>query len=184
MSVGLWQRLEQGSGEWRLCLAVNRWGARRLIARGFGVISRLGDGVFWYVLILALALFGGERGLQAALHMALVGVVAATLYHVLKRWTRRPRPFRRHAGIIAHVPPLDEFSFPSGHTLHAVGFTIIALAYFPLLAPLLLPFAVLVAASRVVLGLHYPSDVIAAALIASVLAGLSLRWVASASLLG
>lgn len=173
MSAGLWQRLEHGCGEWRLCLAANRWGARQAIGQLFGIVSRLGDGVFWYGLILALALFGGERGLHAALHMALVGACAATLYRLLKRWTRRPRPFRRHAGIIAHVPPLDEFSFPSGHTLHAVGFTIIALAYFPVLAPLLVPFALLVAASRVVLGLHYPSDVIAAALIGSVLAGAS-----------
>jgi len=174
MSAGLWQRLEHGCGEWRLCLAANRWGARQAIGQLFGIVSRLGDGVFWYVLILALALLGGERGQHAALHMALVGACAAMLYRLLKRWTRRPRPFRRHAGIIAHVPPLDEFSFPSGHTLHAVGFTIIALAYFPVLAPLLVPFALLVAASRVVLGLHYPSDVIAAALIGSVLAGASL----------
>jgi len=72
------------------------------------------------------------------------------------------------------VAPLDEFSFPSGHTLHAVTFTIIALAYAPLLAPLLLPFALLVAASRVVLGLHYPSDVLAATLIGCGLGAVSL----------
>jgi undecaprenyl-diphosphatase len=64
--------------------------------------------------------------------------------------------------VIAHIPPLDEFSFPSGHTLQAVSFTIIALAWYPLLAPLLLGFTSLVAASRVILGLHYPSDVLAA----------------------
>ena len=169
-SVQLWKNVEDWSGEWRLCLRCNRWVARRAIARFFGAVSRLGDGVFWYTLMLAIALGGGPAGRAAALHMALTGMAAAGLYRLLKRWTRRPRPFRAHAQIIAHVPPLDEFSFPSGHTLHAVCFTIIAIAYYPLLAPLLLPFALLVAASRVILGLHYPSDVLAASLIGAVLA--------------
>ena len=174
-SVQLWKNVEDWSGEWRLCIRCNRWLARRTLARFFGAISRLGDGVFWYALMLSIALFGHE-GRIAALHMALTGLVAAGLYRLLKRWTRRPRPFRAHSEIIAHVPPLDEFSFPSGHTLHAVCFTIIALSYFPLLAPLLVPFALLVAASRVVLGLHYPSDVIAASFIGCLLATGSL-WV-------
>ena len=169
-----WQRLEVGNGERRLCLAMNRWGARRVLTRFFSIVSRLGDGVFWYALMGLLAAFGGLRGIHAALHMACVGIVAATLYRTLKRWTRRPRPFRTHADITAYLAPLDEFSFPSGHTLHAVSFTLIALAYFPILAPLLLAFTLLVAMSRVVLGLHYPSDVLAATLIGCALAGSSL----------
>jgi undecaprenyl-diphosphatase len=175
-----WQRIEIGSGERRLCLAMNRWGARRALTRGFRLISRLGDGVFWYMLILLLALFAGQRGLHAALHMAGVGVVAALMYRTLKRWTRRPRPFRAHAEITPYIAPLDEFSFPSGHTLHAVSFTLIALVYFPWLAPLLVPFTVLVAMSRVVLGMHYPSDVLAASFIACALAGGSL-WLVPVS---
>lgn len=174
-----WQRLEIGSGERRLCLAMNRWGARRALTRFFRTISRLGDGVLWYWLIALLAAFGGTRGLHAAIHMAAVGIVAATLYRVLKRWTRRPRPFRSHADITPYVAPLDEFSFPSGHTLHAVSFTLVAIAYFPLLAPFLIGFTVLVAMSRVVLGMHYPSDVLAATLIGCVLAEASL-WLAPA----
>ncbi len=174
-----WQRLELGNGERRLCIALNRWGARQVLTRFFRTISRLGDGVFWYTLMAMLAAFGGTHGLRAAAHMAIVGIVAATLYRSLKRWTRRPRPFRTHADITAHIAPLDEFSFPSGHTLHAVSFTLVALAYFPALAPLLLPFTVLVALSRVVLGLHYPSDVFAATVIGGGLAASSL-WLARA----
>jgi undecaprenyl-diphosphatase len=80
---------------------------------------------------------------------------------------------------VPYIAPLDEFSFPSGHTLHAVSFTLVALAYFPVLAPVLVPFTVLVALSRVVLGLHYPSDVLAATVIGCGLAGLSI-WIAPA----
>ncbi|EQD54268.1 Phosphatidic acid phosphatase type 2/haloperoxidase, partial [mine drainage metagenome] len=130
---------------------------------------RLGDGVFWYVLMAVLSVFGGERGLRATVEMAATGLLALTLYRLLKHWTQRPRPFRSVDGIVAHVPPLDEFSFPSGHTLQAVSFSLIACAWFPMLTPLLLVFTLLVAASRIVLGLHYPSDVLAASVIGLVL---------------
>jgi undecaprenyl-diphosphatase len=173
-ALRLWRNVEAYSGEWRLCVACNRWMTSAHFARFFGVISRLGDGVFWYALMAALAAFAGATGRRAALQMALTGLVAAAMYRLLKRWTRRPRPFRTHLQIVAPVAPLDEFSFPSGHTLHAVTFTIIALTYFPILAPLLVPFTLLVAASRVVLGLHYPSDVLAATFIGCGLATASL----------
>jgi len=178
-SAQLWRTLEHRSGEWRWCLRGNQWAAGRAALRFFTLVSRLGDGVFWYALMLALALAGDAYGRIAALHMALTGFFATLLYRTLKRWTRRPRPFRAHRGIVAHIAPLDEFSFPSGHTLHAVAFTIIALAYFPLLAPLLIPFTLAIAASRVVLGLHYPSDVLAAILIACLLSGMSLSLAAA-----
>ncbi|MGH8159060.1 MAG: phosphatase PAP2 family protein [Rhodanobacter sp.] len=158
----------------RVCVAANRWGARRAVGWFFAGISRLGDGIFWYALMAALAMVGGQRGLIAAGHMAVTGLAALLLYRLLKRWTRRPRPYRVCPGVIARVPPLDEFSFPSGHTLQAVGFTIVALAWYPQLAPLLIGFTMLVAASRVILGLHYPSDVLAAILIGSGLGAASL----------
>jgi undecaprenyl-diphosphatase len=106
--------------------------------------------------------------------MAATGLAALSLYTWLKRYTRRPRPFAEDRRIHALARPLDQYSFPSGHTLHAVAFTGVALAYYPALAWLLLPFTALVAVSRVVLGLHYPSDVIAATGIGIGLASLSL----------
>jgi len=113
-------------------------------------------------------------GLAASAHLAVTGVISLALYKLLKRWTRRPRPFASDLRIRAWVAPLDEFSFPSGHTLHAVAFSIVAIAYYPALAFLLVPFTACVAVSRVVLGLHYPSDVLAAFGIGSALAALSL----------
>ena len=176
-SVRGWQKFELRSGEWRLCRACNRWVADRAVVHLFRWISRLGDGPVWYALMLGLALMGGEQGWMAALHMAAIGLIAASLYRLLKGWTRRPRPFRSHAGIVAHIAPLDEFSFPSGHTLHAVCFSIVATAWYPALLAVLLPFTVLIAISRVVLGLHYPSDVIIAIVIGAVIAGSSIPLV-------
>ncbi len=162
--------------ETRWCRRANHYCRRRRVRSTFAVISRLGDGVFWYTLMAALVLLHGLDGLRASVHMAATGVAALLLYKGLKRWTRRPRPYKADLRIRAWVAPLDEFSFPSGHTLHAVSFTVVALAYYPWLAPLLVPFSLAVAASRVVLGLHYPSDVLAAIFIAGLLASASLLW--------
>jgi undecaprenyl-diphosphatase len=95
--------------------------------------------------------------------MAGTGLVCTLIYKWLKSKTSRPRPFAVENAVRAGADPLDPFSFPSGHTLHAVGFSIVAIAFYPMLAWLLVPFTLLVAASRVVLGLHYPSDVLAGA---------------------
>ncbi|MGE6333812.1 phosphatase PAP2 family protein [Stenotrophomonas sp. NPDC077659] len=162
--------------EARLCRRANHYCRRRRVRGLFAVISRLGDGVFWYVLMGALVVMDGFDGLRASVHMAATGLAALLLYKGLKRWTRRPRPYAADLRIRAWVAPLDEFSFPSGHTLHAVSFTIVALAYYPWLAPLLVPFTFGVGLSRVVLGLHYPSDVLAATGIAALLASASLAW--------
>ena len=145
-------------------------------------MSRLGDGLFWYALMVVMVLLDGFDGLKASAHLAATGVFALLLYKTLKRWTRRPRPFASDIRIRAWVAPLDEFSFPSGHTLHAVAFTLVALAHYRMLAWLLIPFTASVAVSRVVLGLHYPSDVLAATAIGSALAAASLWLVPGVSL--
>jgi undecaprenyl-diphosphatase len=170
----LQKRFAAGDSGW--CLRANRWGERGRSRSYFAAVSRLGDGVFWYALMGVLILVDGLDGLAASAHLAATGVIALTLYKLLKRWTRRPRPFASDRRIHAWVAPLDEFSFPSGHTLHAVAFSIVAMAHYPMLAWVLVPFTASVAASRVVLGLHYPSDVLAATVIGSGLAGVSL-WV-------
>jgi undecaprenyl-diphosphatase len=58
-----------------------------------------------------------------------------------------------------------------------VVFTLVALEYYPVLAWLTVPFTLLVAASRVALGLHYPSDVLAGAALGAIVAALSLHLV-------
>jgi undecaprenyl-diphosphatase len=164
------------------CVRANRVCARDGALRYFAAVSRLGDGVAWYALMAALVACDGLAGLRASLHLAATGLVALALYKRLKRWTRRPRPFASDVRIRAWVAPLDEFSFPSGHTLHAVAFSLVAMAHYPALAWALVPFTASVAVSRVVLGLHYPSDMLAATAIGSALAALSLWLVPGVSL--
>ncbi len=152
------------------CLRLNQASRRRELERLFAVVSRLGDGVFWYALMLALLIVQGQTALPAVARMLAAGALALALYKWLKNRTIRPRPCARHDRIRISVAPLDEYSFPSGHTLHAVSFSIVAVYHYPMLAWLVGPFTVLVALSRMVLGLHYPSDVLAGALLGAALA--------------
>lgn len=160
--------------ELKICLLANRAIHRMTAERLFAVISRLGDGLAWYLLMGLLPLLYGPKAILASLHMGLTGLAALGLYYSLKGLTRRPRPYRRDRGIRLSVPPLDEFSFPSGHTLQAVAFTLVAVSWFPVLGWVLFPFTALVALSRVVLGLHYPSDVLAAIGLGTLLAAASI----------
>lgn len=156
------------------CVSVNRTFSAPLIQRFFAIISRLGDGVFWYTLMLCLPLLYGSKAIYVSLLMAAVGIVNLLLYKLIKRTTERERPCSVNTQIRLGTAPLDHYSFPSGHTLHAVAFTIVACFFYPQLAGVLIPFACLVAASRVILGLHYPTDVAAGALIGTLIATVGL----------
>lgn len=158
------------AAESRVCRRLNRGCDSPFVLGLFRAVSRLGDGVFWYCLMLALPLAFGEHGLVASVQMGVVALFGVLVYKSLKHRLVRERPYITQAGIFAGTPPLDRYSFPSGHTLHAVSFTLLAVAHFPLLGWVLIPFAVLVAASRVVLGLHYPTDVLAGGAIGATLA--------------
>lgn len=157
------------AAEYGLCRRLNRAASVRSIRGVFSIASRLGDGIFWYGLLLALPLIYGQPAIKPALCMALTGLTGVAVYKWLKHAIVRERPFITHLGISLGAAPLDRYSFPSGHTLHAVSFTWQAIAAFPELAWALIPLSMLIAASRVVLGLHYPTDVLAGAAIGAAL---------------
>lgn len=160
----------------RWALALHRGAERPDLLAVLVAASRLSDGVLWYLVIAALPLIDGAAGTACALQMAAVGAANLVVYLCLKYGIGRPRPFDVCPGIRACVRALDRFSFPSGHTLHAITFAIVLSHHYPGLAPPLWAFATLVAASRVVLGLHYPSDVLVGAAIGIVTANLVLLW--------
>ena len=154
----------------RVCVSLNRGIHVRPLLQLFRGTSWLGNGIFWYALMLALLAVEGDRARATVVHMVVTGLACTLAYKMLKRGTLRPRPFQVHQHIAAGAQPLDQFSFPSGHTLHAVAFTLVTCVYYPQLAVLVIPFTLLVATSRVVLGLHYPSDVLAGAALGALMA--------------
>lgn len=159
--------------ELRFCRYLNRSSGLPTPRAFFHAISRLGDGWIWYGLILFLVMAPG--GAPAAAHLALTGGVGLLTYKLIKRHAVRERPFITHPAINCAAAPLDRYSFPSGHTLHAVCFAVLGAHYLPELALPLAGFAFLVALSRIVLGLHYATDVAAGALLGGGLAFASLE---------
>lgn len=135
----------------------------------FSAISRMGDGPVWYLLMSALPVYAlatqTSKGFYAGGSLMVAGLIGLMVYRFLKTRLARERPFISHQDINCQNVPLDRYSFPSGHTLHAVMFATIALAWFPALAGLLVPLTCLIAVSRLVLGLHYPTDVVVGALL-------------------
>lgn len=160
-----------------ITVSVNRGCQTHCIKAFFAGISRLGDGVFWYTLMLLLPLLFGADGLRTSAKMLVAGVIALAIYKFLKERTGRPRPCAVSTRITRGTAPLDEFSFPSGHTLHAVTFSLIACSAHPGLMALVVPFAVCVALSRVILGLHYASDVAAGAILGLVVVEVADAWI-------
>ena len=162
------------AAEYSLCRKLNRGASFAIPRRVFQMASRLGDGVIWYVVILLLPILYGPIAVKPAVVMALTGTLGVAIYKLLKRVFVRERPFITHSTIDLAMVPLDRYSFPSGHTLHAVSFAWQATVHFPELGWVLVPLAALIAASRVVLGLHYPTDVLAGAAIGASLAELGI----------
>lgn len=145
------------------------------------VVSRLGNGVIWYSILAAMPLIGGFEVLPETILIGINALVCVAVYKFSKKVLQRERPFVTHSGISCVGTPLDKGSFPSGHTIHAVSFTIMFGTLYPPMLWVLVPLAVSIAISRVVVGHHYPTDVLMGALIGWGLASASLMLLPFAS---
>lgn len=159
-----------------LCRRVNRYGQAEWVRKPFAIVSKLGDWGFWAAIAGIIFLMQGAAAGPGLLHVGLTALVGVGIYKLLKRYLVRERPYVNNGTIRCGATPLDKYSFPSGHTLHAVSFTVMYVHMEPMLIFVCAPFAALVALSRVILGLHYPSDVLVGAVIGGTLAGLSRGW--------
>jgi undecaprenyl-diphosphatase len=164
----LWLQRERTVALWMHGAATRAW-----VVRVLNAVSRVGDGWIWYVVVACLPWAGGPTGPSASVRMIGVSLVNLAIYFIVKRWIARPRPFRTCPGIRECTRSLDEYSFPSGHTLHSVACSLILTVYYPVLGFIVWPLTLLIAVSRVVLGVHYPSDVIVGALIGAITAAIS-----------
>jgi len=144
---------------------VHRWRAPRWIRLWMICATHGGDGWLWYTLGVLILLLGGETYYRALAAASLAAGVGIVLFLGLKRLAGRKRPCHITPHCWATLLPPDQFSFPSGHTITAFAFAVPVGLFLPGLMPGLMFCALSIGVSRVLLGMHFLSDVIAGAIL-------------------
>lgn len=133
--------------------------------------SKTADGHLY--LIAALILIMCEQPRMASV-LILALCVERLIYFILKKNFKRNRPPQAIPGFKSVVEPGDQFSFPSGHTSAAFLFATLVSHWSPEFGGLLYLWAGLVGVSRVLLGVHFPTDTLAGAALGHSIAAFAL----------
>ncbi len=153
----------------RVMRRMNRWRAPRWIRFWMITATRMGDGWLWYSLGTILLAVGGSRGYEAVGAAGCAAIAGIFVFKALKKLSRRQRPCQLEPHCWSKVLPPDQFSFPSGHTMTAFSIALVVSFFYPGLEGPLYFLAASIAVSRVVLGMHFLSDVLAGAVLGSAL---------------
>jgi undecaprenyl-diphosphatase len=159
--------------DYRLMHRVNRCRPPKWMRLWMIMATRGGDGWLWWAAGSVVALFGGHERFAAIGAAVLASGLGILLFRKLKRTIGRRRPCALEPHCWATLLPPDQFSFPSGHTITAFAVTISLGAYYPVMLPGLLFCAASVAVSRILLGMHFLTDVMAGAAIGCALGVIS-----------
>jgi undecaprenyl-diphosphatase len=158
VAKAVWHQIQ--SNDYRLMRRVHRWRAPRWFRIVMIVATRGGDGWLWYAFGLILLLGGGEHRFAAIGAAASSAVAGILIFRALKHTSRRKRPCEIEPHCWASILPPDKYSFPSGHAITAFAVAVSVGLFYPYSQPCLLLAALLIAASRIILGMHFLSDVI------------------------
>lgn len=154
----------------RLMRRVNNWRAPHWVRVWMTFATRGGDGWLWYAMSLTILVFGGPDRYAALLSAGAAAGAGTLLFLALKRKARRHRPCVYAEHCWAKLLPPDQFSFPSGHSINAFAFAVAFCLYYPSWTVGLLFCAFSIAASRVILGMHFLSDIVVGAGLGTMLA--------------
>jgi undecaprenyl-diphosphatase len=167
----------------RLMRRMNRWRAPRWFRAWMIAATRMGDGWVWYGLGIMLLVYGGPQRYSAVCAAGAAAIAGILVFKALKRLSRRPRPCQVEPHCWSKILPPDQFSFPSGHTMTAFSIALVVSFFYPSLEGALFFLALSIAVSRIVLGMHYLSDVLAGTVLGVVLGCVSITAFASFGLI-
>ena len=139
---------------------VNRWRAPRWVRWWMLLATRAGDGWLWGAIGIALLLSTDPLRFRAIDSAACAVTAGIMMFHKVKRVFCRTRPRDIEPHCWAHLATRDRFSFPSGHSTTAFAVALSLGSFYPEIMPVLLVLAANVAISRVVVGMHFLSDVL------------------------
>lgn len=140
-------------------------------------ISRTADGYAYPVIALGLLWLAGSTGKTVFWALLIGFAIERSAYFTLKNLLKRNRPADALPEFKSLIIPADKFSLPSGHTSAAFLIAGVLCHFFVPLLWLLYPWACLVGTSRVFLGVHFPTDILAGAAMGSGVASLTLAWI-------
>ncbi|WP_416306471.1 phosphatase PAP2 family protein [Neptunicella sp. SCSIO 80796] len=138
------------------------------------LVSKTGDGYLYLLVALAIWYFEQEKGTILLYSALLAYAMELPLYVILKKAFKRQRPCDLFSNFTAHIAPSDKFSLPSGHTAAAFLMASLLASFYPDIAPLVYIWATTIGISRVLLGVHYPSDIIVGAILGESISLISL----------
>ncbi|MDO6489443.1 phosphatase PAP2 family protein [Colwellia sp. 4_MG-2023] len=134
------------------------------------IISRTGDGYMQFLLPLCYWLISPQEGKRFVIILLWACAIERLLYFVLKNSLKRRRPPEIVTGFTSVIEASDQFSFPSGHTMAAFLLANLCVLELGLIASPLYFWATSVAISRVILGVHFPTDTLVGATLGSSIA--------------
>ncbi|WLR41176.1 phosphatase PAP2 family protein [Bacillus carboniphilus] len=154
---------------------INSHFEQKILNMYFRSVTHLGGATYTIMACLFFIVFMKDPFQLAGIASGIALLLSHIPVAIIKKFYPRKRPYLSISDVNIPKNPLQDYSFPSGHTTAIFSITIPFMVLFPYTILFLLPLAMSIGLSRVFLGLHYPSDVLAGCVLGTTVGLVSVR---------